>query len=155
VRRSSSILLVPTLLLCATTGSAPAQSAGSQPLPIALAFSHRQLRRSDRPTTSPDRRWLAYEVFTPPLRSPQSAQKAGRFLPNGTPTDAVGANIEIVPTLGGPSSVVCGKVANCWRPSWAPDSRALAFYSDQGGIPQLWIYDVEQGKARRTREHQT
>lgn len=145
-------LRLMVLLLAADVANAVAQSTAPQPLPIALAYSHKQLRRSDRPTTSPDHRWLAYEVFTPPVRSPKSTQNAGRFLPNGTPAESVGTNIEVVATLGGPSHAVCEEGTNCWRPSWSPDSRSVAFYSDQSGFPQLWIYDVERAKSRRVSE---
>jgi dipeptidyl aminopeptidase/acylaminoacyl peptidase len=124
-------------------------AAKTKGLPIELAFSRKQLRRSDRPTTSPDRRWFAYEVLTPPVRSPESESKAGRFLPNGTPSDTVGTGIEIVATSGGPSRRVCKDGVTCWRPSWSKDSKYLAFYSDRDGVPQLWVYDTTRGQARR------
>lgn len=118
-------------------------------MPLDLAYSRRQLRRSDRPTVSPDHRWLAYEVANPPERSPESDQGGGRFLPNGTPSDIVGTSIEIVATAGGKSRSICRAGVTCWRPSWSPDAHALAFYSDDGGFPQLWLYEIASGKVRR------
>jgi TolB protein len=33
-------------------------------------------------------------------------------------------------------------------PTWAPDSRHLAFVSDRAGYRQLWIIDLETGRIR-------
>ena len=33
-------------------------------------------------------------------------------------------------------------------PTWAPDSRHMAFVSDRAGYRQLWIVDVETGRIR-------
>ena len=33
-------------------------------------------------------------------------------------------------------------------PSWAPDSRHLAFVSDRSGYRQLWVIDLETGRIR-------
>jgi Tol biopolymer transport system component len=33
-------------------------------------------------------------------------------------------------------------------PTWAPDSRHLAFASDRAGYRQLWVIDMETGRIR-------
>jgi TolB protein len=33
-------------------------------------------------------------------------------------------------------------------PTWAPDSRHLAFVSDRSGYRQLWIIDLDTGRIR-------
>jgi dipeptidyl aminopeptidase/acylaminoacyl peptidase len=53
-------------------------------------------------------------------------------------TVATGATVEINPS---------GSSSN-WNGTFSPDSRKLAFLSDAGGVPQVWIADVATGAAR-------
>src|SRR5260221_698124 len=39
---------------------------------------------------------------------------------------------------------VC-KIGPCWRGSWSPSSRQLAYYSNEEGAPALWVYDLASG----------
>src|SRR5438477_5677116 len=37
-----------------------------------------------------------------------------------------------------------------WAPTWSPDGRSLAFYSDrEGGLARIWIHDMASGKERK------
>lgn len=131
------------------TSQLSAQPAGPA-LPLDLAFSRRTVRTSDRPVVSRDGKMLAYEIHTPPLLSPETEMIEGsRFLPTGTPPGSVGLRLYVVPTRGGEARSACPEKGNCWRPSFSPDGRKLAFYSDAGGLPQLWVYDVDKSEARR------
>jgi dipeptidyl aminopeptidase/acylaminoacyl peptidase len=38
--------------------------------------------------------------------------------------------------------------SSSWAPSWAPDASHLAFYSDQNGTAQLWIWSRAENKSR-------
>jgi dipeptidyl aminopeptidase/acylaminoacyl peptidase len=118
-------------------GLALAQTA-PEALPLDLAFSQKQVRRSDSPVVTADGRWLAYEVYTPPIRRSNAAPRPGE-----------GVRIFIASTEGGKAQAVCREAADSWRPSWSPDGRLLAFYSNEGGMPQLWVYDVVKAEARR------
>jgi dipeptidyl aminopeptidase/acylaminoacyl peptidase len=60
-----------------------------------------------------------------------------------------GLRVFVVSTEGGEAHSVCPDNANCWRTSPSPDGRQIAFFSDAGGVPQLWIYDVGKRQARR------
>jgi dipeptidyl aminopeptidase/acylaminoacyl peptidase len=44
--------------------------------------------------------------------------------------------------LGGPKS-------SSWAAVWSPDGSKVAFYSDEGGEPGLWIWDMASRKAER------
>lgn len=116
--------------------------------PHDLAFQMRTLRHGDPPMVSPDGSRVAYVVVTPPDVRAQSV----RFLPSGTPVDAVGARVHV----SGPgarqagSEPICGGRGNQWSPSWSPDGTQLGFYSDQGGHPELWIHALDDGSCRRT-----
>jgi dipeptidyl aminopeptidase/acylaminoacyl peptidase len=135
-------------------GSAAVEAADPVPLPLDLAFSKKTLRRwTDRPDVSGNGSLLAFEVYSAPVRSPDSEMAEGiRFLPGGTPSGFVGVRVFVVPTAGGESRSICPEKGNCWRPSVSDDGRSVAFFSDAGGSPQLWVYDVAKGQSRRVSE---
>ena len=123
------------------------------PLPLDLAFSHKTVRRWESPAVSQDGTLLAFEVHTPPPRSPESEMAEGvRFLPSGTPSDLAGLRLFVVSTKGGDVRAACPEKGNCWRPAPSPDGRRIAYFSDADGAPQLWLYDVAAGKPRRVAE---
>ena len=96
---------------------------------------------------------LAYEVYSPPARSPESQMAEGvRFTPGGTPGAQVGMRVFVVSTKGGDARPVCPEKGNCWRTSLSPDGKRVAFISDAGGSPQLWVADVAGGAPRRVSE---
>ncbi len=136
----------------ATTPPGAAQAA-DQPvvaMPFDLAFTRKTFGVEDQPVLSPDGKMVAYAVYTPPVRSPASGlPREPRFLPNGTPASSVGCRILLTHILTGKTQTICPDTGNCWRPSWSPDSRLVAFYSDAGGPPQLWAFDVGTGRSRR------
>ena len=132
--------------------AAQGKSSGTA-LPLDLAFSRKTVRRWERPAVSRNGETLAYDVYSPPERSPTSELAEGiRFTPGGTPEGAVGLRVHVVSTKGGEERDACPPKANCWRPSPSADGRQVAFYSDAGGSPQLWVYDVTAGKSRRVSE---
>ncbi|MCB9897528.1 MAG: sigma-70 family RNA polymerase sigma factor [Planctomycetes bacterium] len=108
------------------------------PLPLELAFGRAQLRDVDRPAVSADGRWLAYEVFTPP--SEPSARE---------PRPGEGVRLFVVPTQGGEATPVGPADADCWRPSWSPDGRQLAFFCFADGAPRLWVHDLAAQTSRQ------
>jgi len=139
----------------ALPGAIPAQPRpASGELPLDLAFSRKTLRRwQDRPVVSADGSVAAYEVFSPPARSPESEMAEGiRFLPGGTPGGNVGLRVWVVSTRGGEARSVCPEKGNCWRPSLSPDGKRVAFFSDADGAPRLWVADVAGGAPRRVSE---
>ncbi len=147
-------LLISLLAIAVMNSALPAQQSSANKsdfsLPLDLAFSKKSVRASDLPAVSRDGKMLAFAVHTPPLRSPESEMIEGsRFLPSGTPPSAVGVRLFVVPTAGGESRSACPEQGNCWRPSFSPDGRKLAFYSDAGGLPQLWVFDLDKKQARQ------
>jgi dipeptidyl aminopeptidase/acylaminoacyl peptidase len=143
---------VLALALAAVASAQAPPSPG--PLPLDLAFSRKTLRRwQDRPVVSADGSVAAYEVFSPPVRSPESEMAEGiRFLPGGTPGGNVGLRVWVVSTRGGEARSVCPEKGNCWRPSLSPDGKRVAFFSDADGAPRLWVADVAGGAPRRVSE---
>ncbi|PYQ37335.1 MAG: hypothetical protein DMF54_07695 [Acidobacteria bacterium] len=150
IRRALWVALA-SLLTTEMLGAAEPASPG--PLPLDLAFSKKTVRRWERPVVSRNGSLLAYEIYSPPTRSPTSELAEGiRFTPGGTPEAAVGLRVFVVETKGGEARPACPEKGNCWRPSPSPDGSKVAFYSDAGGMPQLWVYDVAKGQPRRLSE---
>lgn len=155
--RTSALMMTAGLMLAAIPMPARAQSAGADAeaavpdapgaFPYDLAFQSREFRRDDPPVVSPDGHRLAYVVVTPPDTRAQSV----RFLPNGTPVSAIGARVHVsaVSARASGSEPICGGRGNQWNPVWSPDGRTLAFYSDEGGRPQLWVHDLAAGDCRQ------
>src|SRR5687768_9308490 len=140
-------LVVLTLFAASTV---VAQTSKPGELPLDLAYSQRDATRRERPALSPDGRYLAYEIHTPPVKTPDSgAEVEGRYLPSGVPTSAVGFRLWVSDTRTGSAKPACAETANCWRGSWSPDSRKLAFFSDESGELGLWVYTPESGSGRR------
>ncbi len=139
----SRFSLGAVLLLSARLASAQ-QPDPPGALPYDLAFDLHQFLSSTAVAVTADGKRIAWDVRRPPPDSNLNA----RFLSNGTPTSVVGSRISIADRSSGRTLDVCPG-GNCWRPSWSPDGATLAFYSDSGGPPQLWVYEFARGRARR------
>lgn len=122
-------------------------------LPYDTAFSLRTLPSADEPALSPDGKWVAYGVLAPPLwSSSRDLPTEPRYLPDGTPHWAAGIQLYLTEIATGDTRLIGPASHNSWRPSWSPDSMRVAFFSDAGGAPQLWLHDVGQSEARRGSE---
>lgn len=155
-------LLLITLVLIVAPSRTTALASHSESRSVSLGISHRQSQ--DTPGALPydlafdmrDFLWntslavttdgnrVAYDVRQPPADSNLSE----RYQPNGTPSASVGSKIFITDRSTGRTITVCPG-GSCWRPAWSPDGKAVAFYSDAGGPPQLWVYELAKGRARR------
>ncbi len=122
----------------------------SEAMPLDLAFSRNQIVSGERNALSADGRWFAYEVRTPLVKSPGAAGEVEpRFLPNGMPAFLAGIRLFVADVKSGESRAVCEAPASCWRASWSPDHRQLAYYSDAGGEIGVWLYDAAAHQSHR------
>ncbi len=137
-RRVALGLTVSWTGLCAQTLDPPGA------LPYAAAFDTRQFPSSTVLAVAPDGGLVAYEARVQPV----DTNLADRFQPNGTPSYVVGSKVYVSDRAGRRTITVCPG-GSCWRPAWSPDGATLAFYSDAGGSPQLWVYDVGRARPRR------
>jgi len=146
ILRAAAVAVVASLTMAAFA----IEPEPSTALPLDLAYSSRDVPRNTRPVLSPDGRYLAYEIHTPPVKTPDVEGKIEqRFLPSGVPSDYIGRRLWVSDTRTGESKPACGEGVTCWRGSWSPSATQLAFYSDEGGEVGLWLYDVASGKAHR------
>lgn len=117
------------------------------PLPLDLAFARRDAWKQLQPAISPDGRYLAYDVRTPPQRIDNGrGETAELYLPSGFVSIFAGVNLWVSSVETGEARPVC-KTGPCWRGSWSPSSRQLAYYSNEEGAPALWVYDLASGSA--------
>lgn len=144
----ASLVLFPSSADTLRPARDPLTADSSDVFPLDLAFTGKALTLGDRPVLSPDGAFLVYSVTTPKLKKPGTDEEY-RFLPNGTPADFDGARLFIQDVASGRTRPLLPGEANSWRPVLSPDATRVAFYSDAGGFPQLWIYDVTSGQSRR------
>jgi Tol biopolymer transport system component len=106
-----------------------ADASGSNPRPLPGDGIERQ------PTFSPDGTQLVY-YSRPPSPAPQTSDPRGRafhiFVAN-----ADGSNAH--PILDG----MTFRLDVFTPPSWSPDSRSIAFRSDNDGTDQIWVVNVD------------
>src|SRR5687767_12155565 len=109
----------------------PGAGATAAALPHETAFSLKTFAPADTPAISPDGKWLAYGVCTPPLwSSERDLPLATAYLPNGTPQPMVGIQLYLTDVATGETKLIGPTSHNSWRPSWSSDSRQIALFSD-------------------------
>ncbi len=115
-----------------TLGLSVAIALAAQKPPF-TAEAMMRLKRISDPQISPDGRMVAYTV--------QSIDMEGNKKPKA---------IQVATVSGGaPPRTISPTGANCERARWSPDSKQIAFLSDQGGSTQVWIMNADGGGPRK------
>ena len=135
-------------LLLVSVISSSAQSA-LQPLPVETASTAKSFAPVDF-DLSPDGEWVAYTLIDPRRRQlqglPNDRWKA--FTCSGAPYMLANTDLLITNMKTGQAiNISSGKGAN-WGPSWSPDGKSLAFYSDRSGKSHVWIWEQSTGRLR-------
>jgi dipeptidyl aminopeptidase/acylaminoacyl peptidase len=135
-------------LLLVSFISLSAQSA-LQSLPVEISSTAKSFAPVEF-DLSPDGVWVAYTLTDPRRRKLQGlpSDQWKFFTCTGTPylldnTELLLSNIKTGQTL----NISSGRGAN-WQPSWSPDGKSLAFYSDRSGKAHVWIWERSTGKLR-------
>jgi dipeptidyl aminopeptidase/acylaminoacyl peptidase len=139
--RTLALLLVSVITLSAQTTV--------QPLPVEIASTAKSFAPVEF-DLSPDGAWVAYTLIDPRRRKlqglPSDEWKA--FMCTGTPYLLANTDLLISNTKTGQTiNISSGQGAN-WAPSWSPDGKSLAFYSDRSGKSYVWIWERSTGKLR-------
>lgn len=130
----------------AAVSSAPAQEA--RPLSVEDALKVHYFGEISAFGFSPDAERLAYVVRDNEKSDPSYRETQAR---TGVPWHATRADIYIVVRKTGENINLTGSRANNWSPTWSPDSRFLAFFSDRDGSGQarVWIWDAAKNELRK------
>jgi len=135
-------------LLLLSVISLNAQSS-LQPLPVETASTAKSFTPVEF-DLSPDGAWVAYTLTDPRRRKlqglPSDEWKA--FTCTSIPYLLANTDLLISNTKTGQTiNISSGQGAN-WGPSWSPDGKSLAFYSDRSGKAHVWIWERSTGKLR-------
>jgi dipeptidyl aminopeptidase/acylaminoacyl peptidase len=149
-RSASSILRLGWLLLGLAgvlPAAEPAAAKRHEPLPIEAAADTRGHNGRSPIALSPDGQWVAHTVETTdtiPRATHQYSAAGFPFAEGDSRMEATITNLKTGESirLGGPKS-------SSWAGVWSPDGSRVAFYSDEGGEPGVWIWSVATKKAER------
>ena len=143
-------ICVATLISFAISPVVGGAQVSTSPLPIETLASERYLRRECGLSLSPDGTLAAFGLHDG--RRQVTATPDEAFTANGTYLGGVSCDIFIVDVQTGAMKDVTGGIGNNWGPSWSPDGEQLAFFSDRGGRPQLWIWRRTKDGIRQVSE---
>jgi dipeptidyl aminopeptidase/acylaminoacyl peptidase len=118
-----------------------------EPLPIETAADSLGHNGRSPIALSPDGQWVAHTVETADTIPRASHQYSATGFPLAEGDSRMQATVTSVKTgeslpLGSPKS-------SSWAAVWSPDGSRVAFYSDEGGEPGLWIWSMATRKAER------
>lgn len=142
------LLTLAGLVLIA--GAASAQTAATrtrEPLPVEAALDARGHNGRSPIAFSPDGQWVSYTLEATenvPRATHQYSATGFPFAEGDSRMEATITNVHTGETirLGGPKS-------SSWAAVWSPDGSRVAFYSDEGGEPGVWIWSLASKKAER------
>lgn len=133
-------------LVCVLTCTVPRLAHTQSAIPL-TAKDLIAARSIDNIAVSPDGKWIAY---TTALFIAPAANALDRFFTRrGVARQIAGTSLNVVDVKTGQSFAMGGEGITTWGPSWAPDGRTLAFYSDADGYARLWIWEAGALHPRR------
>lgn len=120
----------------------------SKPLEIEEALAAKEFADRVPLALSTDGKWLAYTLIDPKRRLSDRKFGSVVFTRTGVPSEWAYGTIWLADTTGGQIERLTSDQSSSWAPSWSPDGNHLAYYSDQNGTAQLWIWDKAENKSR-------
>jgi dipeptidyl aminopeptidase/acylaminoacyl peptidase len=97
---------------------------------------------------SPDGKWVTYTLINPARMDPDDDEGMW-YSRSGVPGDARGTEVWVSQVATGRSIELTGARGVSWGGAWSSDGRMLAFYSDRGGLTQVWLWEAATGRVRR------
>lgn len=146
--RSLQSFVLLCVLLVSVVG-VTAQNGAVGPLPVEVVSAAKSFAPVDI-DVSPDGLWVAYTLTDPRRRKLQGIPSDQWKVFNCTGALHLLANTDLLITntkTGQTINVSSGRGAS-WGPSWSPDGKSLAFYSDRSGKAHVWIWERATGKLR-------
>ncbi|MBL8267711.1 prolyl oligopeptidase family serine peptidase [Steroidobacter sp.] len=133
-------------LVATSVGAAATPSA----LPASAVVSELDTDMFSGLQTSPDGRWLAFDVSDP--RESFTFEYASQtFTATGMPMWAGGSifRSQLLDTVTGESIKLTSERGASWSGNWSPDGQSFAFYSDRDGTAKVWLWDRETRQVRK------
>ena len=153
--RTDKVMLASFLLFAFIVCNAPPKAMASGPLPPEALAKDVEIYPFEGITPSPDGKWIAYET-SDPTKSIRFDYEGQRFTKSGAPmlAGASAVSVWVTELSTGQSVQLVSAEGSSWSPTWSPDGRCLAFYSDRGGQAALWVWDREKGTAKQVAQPQ-
>ncbi len=150
--RLSAIVLVtlgwPASVTANAQSDAPARPLSAVDA-MAAAELHLQARIAD---PSPDGTLIAFVICDPRRRVVDPDRGYSGNQTPGAAFRSRGCSVHVSDLTAGTARPVSSDGGNEWGPSWSPDGGKLAFFSDAGGVPQLWVWDRDADAVRRVHD---
>ena len=120
-----------------------------EPLPVETASTAKSFAPAEI-DVSPDGEWVAYTLTDPRRRKLQGipSDQWKVFMCTGAPYLLANTDLLISNTKTGQTTDVSSGTGANWGPSWSPDGKSLAFYSDRTGKAHVWIWERSTQKLR-------
>lgn len=133
-------------------GSSTSASAAPavRPLQIADAVIAQEFQIQGAPAAfSPDGRWISATVCDP-TKVKMGEDDDGNIATKGAAYRSMGCDIWLYPAASTDAARNLTKNSgNNWSPSWSPDGKSIAFYSDRDGQPGLWLWQQSGDSFRK------
>ena len=139
-------LLTLAILLGACFGMAQADTS---PLPVRELLSAWSFAPLVPISISNDGEWVAYTVNDNAKIAAQPDERYSLYTATGVFVRGVSGTIYITNLKTGKSINLTNSKGSSWSPQWSPDGRYLAFFSDRGGVAQLWVWEKASARIRR------
>lgn len=117
-----------------------------EPLSEEDAISTRSFPLQAPISLSADGSWVAY-TLQQTARAAETSHGNDYFSPAGTTWLADGAEVWIANTRTQKQFQISDPKSSGWSPSWSPNGRLLAFFSDKGGVARLWVWNQLKQRA--------
>jgi dipeptidyl aminopeptidase/acylaminoacyl peptidase len=149
--RAVCVVLIGTTASCCLIVWAVAQDRLT-PIPVEDALSARSIPWFARIAISPDGRHVAYVLTDPARRSMGGGERRGWPRRPVVSDWAVGCDVSLTRVQTSESMNLTGGLGSNWGPTWSPDGKAIAFFSDRSGQPRPWLWEIATGELHEAAE---